>query len=309
MSQLASATVISTLTQYARGIFPDLLLNQDPIVARLAPFTPVGAATGKYKEFSDKNAFQAVNTGRAIGGTARRLEFLATDKDYNCTPQALEIGIDDHERNAAGDAENLIEEAKIKTLLAGAAISHVNDVVTAVNAGLAAAATPAWSNPAVGTPITDLDAQIAAIADDIGMFPTDIIFGLSAWRYFRSHNQVIGRFPNASIVGVTTEQASGILLNPSIRIGVTTAVKDSNKPGGTKATANILAGNIYLFYSSPNPTQYDASFAKTFVVGGGGVDSVRRYRDERARSDILAIDWARDIRVASTISARRLTVT
>lgn len=309
MSQLASSTVISTLTDYARGIFPDIIARQDPIVMRMAPFADVGSATGKYKEFSDKNAFQAVQTARAIGGPAKRLEFLATDRDYNCTPQALEIGIDDHEVRAAGDRSALLEQAKTKTLLTSAAVSHINDVVTTVNAGLSAAATPAWSTPATGNPITDIDAQIQAIADDIGMFPTDIVFGLSAWRYFRSHDKVVGRFPNASVVGVTTEQASGILLNPSIRIGVSTAIKDTAKPGAAKSTANILGANVYIFFTSESPSQYDASFAKTFAMGPGGIDSVRRYRSENNRSDMLAIDWARDIRVTSTISARRLTVT
>lgn len=309
MSQLASSTVVSTLTSYARGIFPDIMAQQDPIVQWLAPFTTVAAATGKYKEFSDKNAFQTVNTARAIGGPAKRLEFLATDRDYNCTPQALEIGIDDHERKAAGDLNSVMEEAKTRTLLSSAALSHISDIVTAVRAGLSAAATPNWSTPANSTCLEDVDAQIQAIADDIGMMPTHIVFGLSAWRRFRQSAQVKASFPNAAAVGVTTEQASGILLNPSIKIGVSAAVRDQAKPGAGKNTTNILANDVFVFFSSPNPTQFDASFAKTFVTPGGGIDSVRTYREEGNRSDILAIDWARDIRVTSTVSARRLTVT
>lgn len=309
MSQLASSTVLSTLTDYARGIFPEIVAAQDPIIQWLAPFTQVASATGKYKEFSDKNAFQAVQTARAIGGTAKRLEFLASDRDYSCLPQALEIGIDDHERKAAGGLEALLESAKTKTLLTSAAVSHINDVVTALNAARSADATPAWSVPASGNPVSDLDTQIQNIADDIGQFPTHIVFGLTAWRWFRNSNAVLGRFPNAAAVNVSSDAAAGILLNPAIKVGVTTAIRDSNKPGTTKATANMLASNVWVFYSSPNPDQFDASFAKTFVTPGAGIDSVRKYRSESNRSDILALDWARDIRVTSTISARRLTPT
>lgn len=309
MSQLASSTVVQTLTNYARGIFPDLLASQDPIISRMAPVVTVAAATGKYKDYSDKNAFQKVQTDRAIGGPARRIEFLATDADYNCTPHALEIGIDDHERFAAGGADVQLEEAKTKSLLSTAALTHINDVVVAAKAGLSAAATPNWATASSSTPVDDIDAQIQAIADDIGMMPTDIIFGLSAWRKFRASAQVKAAFPNASVVGVTPEQASGILLNPSIRIGITSAIRDTAKAGAAKSTANILGAEVFIFFASPNPDIYDASFMKVFSSGQNTIESVRRYRDERARSDILAIDWSRDIRVTSAISARRLTVT
>ena len=99
------------------------------------------------------------------------------------------------------------------------------------------------------------------------------------------------------------------MLNPSIRIGVSTAIRDANKAGAAKATANILANEVFIFFTSPNADQFDASFMKVFTVGVNTIESVRRYRDERSRSDILAVDWSRSIKVASPISARRLTVT
>lgn len=309
MSQLASSTVISTLTNYARGIFPGLVASQDPLINRMAPVVTVAGATGKYKNFSDKNAFQAVQTARAIGGPAKRIEFLATDSDFNCTPNALEIGIDDQERFAAGGADALMEEAKTKSLLSTAAMSHVNDVVVAAKAGLAAAATPSWATASSSTPLDDIDAQIQAIADDIGMFPTDIVFGLSAWRKFRASAQVKAAFPNAASVGVSPEQAGGILLNPAIRVGVSTSIRDTVKVGGAKTTANILGAEVFIFFTSPNADLYDASFMKVFSSGQNTIESVRKYREDRNRSDMLAIDWSRDIRVTSAISARRLTVT
>lgn len=307
MSQRSSAAVVGYLTTYARGIFPDLIAAQDPIIARMAPFTPVASATGFYKNYSDKNAFQNPGTARAVGGEAKRLEFLATDAQYACTPQALDIGIDDVERDEAGAASGSVEEAKIKTLLSSAAVSHIADIV-AVARTLSAAATPNWSDPAAATPVSDLDTQIQAIADDIGMFPTDIVFGLSAWRRFRGANQVRQSFPNATSVNVNADMAAGILLNPSIRVGVTTAIRDQNKPGAAKSTVNVLANDVFVFFTSPNPSAYDASFMKTFLVSGG-IDSVRRYRKDGARSDMLGLDWNRDIRLTSSISARRLTVT
>lgn len=66
---------------------------------------------------------------------------------------------------------------------------------------------------------------------------------------------------------------------------------------------------MFIFFTSPAPDQYDASFMKVFSTGENTIESARTYREERSRSDIVAVDWSRDIKVASTISARRLTVT
>jgi hypothetical protein len=46
---------------------------------------------------------------------------------------------------------------------------------------------------------------------------------------------------------------------------------------------------------------------KTFRLRRGGVDVVRTYRDDSARSDILAVDGSEDIRVTSSVCARKLT--
>lgn len=94
MGAIAQSNIVQYLTDYAYGIGAESI---DPTAQLLAPVTPVASPVGKYKKFDDKNAFQVPATDRAIGGPARRLEFNASDADYNCKPQALEIGIDDAE--------------------------------------------------------------------------------------------------------------------------------------------------------------------------------------------------------------------
>ena len=100
---MSSSKFNVTLTNYARGIAQDL---RSSLADFIAPEVIVTAATGQYKDFSDKNAFQILDTSRAVGGPARRLEFAATDPTYNCLPQALEIPIDDHERDEDGGPSN-----------------------------------------------------------------------------------------------------------------------------------------------------------------------------------------------------------
>lgn len=125
-----------TLTNYARGLSQDL---RSSLADFIAPEVVVPAATGQYKSFDDKNAFQILDTSRAVGGPARRLEFAATDPAYNCLPQALEIPIDDHEKDEAGRGDPLgLQKAKTRTLVSSAVDSHESKVFDAVSNSLSA---------------------------------------------------------------------------------------------------------------------------------------------------------------------------
>lgn len=303
-----STSVIQTLTNYARGIAQD---RRSVLAEFIAPTVAVGTATGKFKQFNDKNAFQSLATARALGGTAQRVEFLASDVDYSCKPQALEIAIDDQERAEFGDGDPLgLEQAKVDTLVTTALLSHEVQVFTAIAAGVSAVGSRgSWSDLSTNDPIKEIDEQIKAIAVETGMLPNRLVLGINAWYYLRNHAKTIARQPGAVNIGVSTEQVRGMLMNPGLDIRVGVISKDSAKMGATKSAANVVGDEAYLFYASSAPSLYDPSFAKTFVTRGGGVDAVRMYRDERSRSDILAVDWSRDIKVVSTACVRRLTIT
>lgn len=301
----SASQIVQTLTDHARGIAQD---RKSALAEFLCPSVLVGAATGKFKSFSDKNAFQVVDTSRAIGGPARRLEFEATDPDYNCTPNGLEIGIDDHERELAGDGDSMLEEAKVETLVQTAVNSHESRAFNAVAAAVpAVAGRGVWSS-ADNDPVKEINEQIAAIATAMGMMPNRIVFGLAAWQVFRDHPKVVARQPGAQIVGLTYAGAASMLLNPDTEIRVGILSKDSAKFGAGRNVSNIIGPEVYIFYASPTPTLFDNSFAKTFRMGGGGVDSVTRYRDDRCSSDILKLNWSVDVQVVSSLCAKRLTI-
>jgi hypothetical protein len=120
---------------------------------------------------------------------------------------------------------------------------------------------------------------------------------------------VLAKFPGAAQVGVTMDQLLGLFLNPQMQGKVAVLSKDTTKMGATAAKTNILGNEVFVFVGSDSPDIYDPSFAKTFTVGDGGVDKVREYRDEGARSDIYAVDWSEDTQVVSSICARRASIT
>lgn len=218
-----------TLTNYARGLSQDL---RSALADFMAPEVIVPAATGQYKSFDDKNAFHVLDTSRAVGGPARRLEFAASDPTYNCLPQALEIPIDDHERDEAGREDPLhLEQAKTQTLVASAVASHEAKVFDAVAAAIAAVGgVGAWSGAAnAKDPVAEIDAQIEALATSTGMLPNRMVIGLPAWAIIRHNPAVIARFPGAASVGVTRAQFASLLLNPDLDIRVGVLSRDTSK--------------------------------------------------------------------------------
>ena len=306
MGNLSTATYKETLKQYAYGVAQDV---KSALADFIAPRVPVGVGTGMFKKFNDKNAFQRYDTARAVGGPATRIVFASTDGNFNCEANALEVPIDDQEREKAGDAQSALEEAKTRTLVINASLAREKRVFDLVKANVAAAASKgAWSSSSSADPVDEIDEQIAAIANETGLMPNRMVIGLGAWRILKNHANVLKRQTGVSNKGVSLEVLAGMLLNPAmdIRVGVMSA--DSAKMGKTASKSNVVGSEIFLFHGSDNPTQYDPGFAKTFSIGATSVEDVRMYRDEGCRSDIIAVDWSEDVQVVSTICAKRITV-
>lgn len=306
MGNLSTATYKETLKQYAYGVAQDV---KSALADFIAPRVPVGVGTGMFKKFDDKNAFQRYDTARAVGGPATRIEFTSTDGNFNCEANALEVPIDDQEREKAGDAQSALEEAKTRTLVINASLAREKRVFDLVKANVAAVASKGvWSSDATAHPIDEIDEQIEAIATLTGLMPNRMVIGLGAWRVLKNHANVIARINGSPDKSVSLDAFAGMLLNPQIEIRVGIMSIDANKMGKAASKSNVAGSEIFLFHGSDNPTQYDPGFAKTFSVGANSVEAVRLYREERNRSDILAVDWSEDVQVVSAICAKRITV-
>ena len=311
MGLRSEASVNPTLTNYASGVLNDL---QSATADFLAPQVQVPATIGQYKAYDNKNAFQIHDTSRGVGGPARRIFMDVSEPTFNCLPQALEITIDDSERDAAGTLNPLdLEQAKVKTLVQSSVLSHERHVITTVNAAVSAngdtvggGVMGTWS--AAGTdPVVQIDYLIEAIAKATGQLPNSILMGMTAWRRFRNNAKVIEKQPGAALIGLNQGQASAMLINPSTDIRLSTMAYDTTKEGKTRSQAFVNGDDVYIFVRSASPTIYDPSALKTFAGGRGGVSAVREYREESSRSDIYAVDWSRDVKVTSAISIERIT--
>ena len=305
-----SMTLRQDLTDYAFGLLPDFQHLLD-LADLFAPRVPTGTTTGRYTIFNSAQAFLAYDADRGLGGTAQRIKFGADVGTFDATPKALEVGIDDEERNRAGEAGfPLLERAKTRTLVSNACVSHLNKVMTVVSAGVAAVANRGvWSDPNTD-PLAELDEQMEAILNATGILPNNIAMDFGPWRKLRNHPKVRSRMPGAARAVPSMDDIAAMLTAPNVKMTLATARKAT---AGFKNTDDsktaILGSNAYLFYSSPAADQYDPSFCKAFSVRPEQLTAVRTYRDETVRSDILALDWSNDIEVVSASLARRLAIT
>jgi hypothetical protein len=312
MARQTSAAINYVLTAYAQGLANDLL-QTSKVVEALCPTVNVTGASGGYKTFSDRNSFTAYNTQRGLGGTAKRILFDATDGSFNAEPQALEVTVDQHERalaDAGGNplAQELLDQGKIRALLNGTALSHLDKIVQFVLANTTAAAgRGGWSSPDVD-PIDQLDEQLENLSIDVGSVSNiNLVLSTGAWRALRDHKLVKARCTGVQVSGITMDQLSNMLLFP-VNVVIGAVSKVNTKEGNAVAKTSVVGANAILTYSVPNATPYDPSAFKCFTTGVGNVNAVRTYQDPSLRFDVHAVDWSEDIKKTSALSVKRLAI-
>lgn len=298
-------TVNSHLTAYAAGIMPDV----QPLIAEadlFAPRVPVGTNTGTFNLFNANNAFTEYDASRAYGGAAQRIKFGTDVGQFNCTPFALEIGIDEHELTDDEASNSLIREAKTRTVVTNSALSHYIRVMAAVNGAVAAVGGVGnWSNANVD-PIAEIDAQILAIWSATGMTPNRVIMDLGAWNLARGNPLTRARWAGID-AAVSGDQFRGALLNPEASLHISKAQSSGRFAAAAKAKTPVLGTRCYIMYTSSAPSQYDPSAAKTFVRSLDMLQSVRTYQEPRV--EVVAVDWSADVRIIGNALIRRIDVT
>lgn len=317
--QSSSATLNYQLTDFATGHMNDLSAAY-AYAERICPTVRVPGTHGQYKKFDDVNSFQTYNTARALGGDPTRVEFSAEDEFFNCTPQALEVTVDEEERRQAGEnnavAQQLLDEGKIKAVLNASALSFaykrtnyvINNTTPVANRGN-------FSNPNID-PIDQLDEQLDQLSLACGSINfLKVTLDVAAWRTIRSHPLVKRRLTGVQVSEISIDQLKMMLLFPVDVMVAALSYSGANKGpvGGTGAAAGeqtgkkrLLAGNILVHYSAPDPTMFDPSAFKCFVAGQSNVQAVRSYMAPNGLYGGHIVDWSEDIEQTSNIAMARL---
>lgn len=303
-----SAKFRSTLTNYAFEIAPD---SVDPVAEFLSPEVVTSIYTGYYKDFGDKQAYQApTGSRRGIGQQAQRLTFDVTDKKFNLDAFGLDIPVDDQERKQAAQLDpELLERQKIKYLVRSANNIHAKAVVDLAKTQAYATAFAVDVTNTTVSPTRAIDQAIEDLANQVGKLPNRMLMNVAVFNGIRNHQNVITRLQGVSIAGVTIDMIRSMLLNPNIEILISAFVLDTKKPGAASSKANYIGNDIYLFYADTSPSPYDMSFMKTFRMDQRGISAVYQERDWAARSDVFMLDWYEQILITGSALCRRLQVT
>lgn len=297
MGKRNNANYNGRLTSYAAG--QSSVAIENDLSDWIFPRVPTGVSNGQFKRYSGKNAMQVYETLRAIGGNATRIKFESDDPFFNCKPNALEVPIDDSERDAAGDidgAQSALEESKVKTLVSNAKISRAVRIQGIIDGLTPISGKGVWSADE-SDPILELNQEIERITTVTGgHVPNRLAIGLSVWMRLCSHPAVLARLGDTTVKSVTQAQFTAMLAFP-VQVKVGTISRDKKKFGVGKDAEQVFGAKVLLFLGNDNPTVYDPSFGKTFSTKKGGVDQVWSYRENGARSDIYAVDWSEDTQV------------
>ena len=307
MGRLANLGANPLILEYAQGIARSTVT---PIGGFLAPTVNVTAAQGRYKLYSETARFRLPNTIRPARGKAVRVDWSATDGNYNCTPNAVDVPFDDAELQEAEESgEDLMREAADMVAHIGT-LSHERDVVTAAIASVGAGTD---MNVAAVDPVAQIDAQIDAIAlAAAGGSITNIriVWGPGAWRTFKNCSFVRSRFVAAgskAIPNIGIEEASTLLTgNPEMM--VCRSATDTSAEGQSVSMSYLLDNSLLIFCAASTPNRRDPSFMKTFRLAGRWLGP-RVYTTEDQRQEVVGFDWSHDVKVTNSSAAARLNLT
>lgn len=306
------------LTSYAQGLMQDRL-GAYRLANLLCPIVQVGAAVGTFKIFDDRNDFLPVEMARPLGGPRARITHDATDGTYACTPYGVEIPVDDFEVALAGGntdavAAQLLEQGKMRTMIAKKATGYVKRVTDFVFANLTAVdGRGKFSDPAID-PIDQIDEQLTALAILAGTTENfAVALGINTWNSIRRNEKVKKRCNGVQIEGISLEQLNRSLVFPvklevsAVSYVLTKRGQSATSPGIAKTEA--MSNYVVIANSFPNPTVDDPSPFKCFSTSSVLVDGVSTYREENSASDIHFMDWSENIKACGTALARLIAVT
>jgi len=304
MSRFSSLSSNPTLRQYSQGAAQRAIR---PVANFIAPPVEVPTTTGKYKEYDQRHRFSIPETKRGLGGRANRIGFSASDKTFNCEPNALDLPIDNLEKLT--DDEGLLYYAQegADMLADVAGLAHERDVITAA-LGAVGSGTDKNFLATGFDPVDAIDEQIMAVmkASKNGA-PVRVLFGATAWRLTKNNAEVKKRL----VANVKTQTASvdlsafRSLLFGEPEMMMSLMVQDTAPEGVAENIAFLLDRQILVFAANEAPTRLSPDFMKTFRLRGqwmvpGAFDS------EDGRSEVLKMDWSEDIKITNSAAAKRI---
>lgn len=150
-----------------------------------------------------------------------------------------------------------------------------------------------WSDYANSDPFGDIDTYRNTMRGLIGREPNKMIMGELAWRRLKQHPDFLDRIKGGATPGnpalMTLTQLAGFIEIP--RILISKAMYNTAAEGQTPVLADIASNDdVLLLYAPDSPSIMSPAAGYTFYwkpMSGGGIQYIRKYREEPERQDVI----------------------
>lgn len=303
-SRLSTIASKATVREYAQGVAQSSVA---PVADFLAPTVEVSGPSGYFKVYDDKNRFVIPDTSRALGGSAARLGWDKSDKQFNCRPNALDVPVD----VAEGDAEDSMEAALQEAADLGAEVGSLAHEKKVLDIALTTLGAGTSFDFGANVDVIDvLDQEIIAVSKGAGygsLMGIGLLMGPTFARKLKNHPLVRARITGGGkkdAANPTIDQLIDLLmLKPEVRLSA--MILDTAPQGKAAARDFILDNTCIVFARKESPTRRDPSFMKTFRLRKSWM-APRVYTEADGRTEVAAMDWSVDVQATNSAAGKRL---
>ena len=176
-------------------------------------------------------------------------------------------------------------------------------------------------------PFTEFEDDLDTVEANTGVRPNKLVLGPLTWRRLKHHPDFIDRIKGGATTGspalMTKQQLAAMLEIDEVLVGRgiyrssleatgNSAAIGTNPTGATVGTVGaagtltrMFGAHALLLYSPPSATRFNPAAGMNFFwqpLIGGGMQFIRRYREDKRRKDVIEAHGYWDVRVTETQS-------
>ncbi len=233
------------------------------IADQIAPIVPVNKQSDSYYIFNSADAFRKENTRRAPGTEANKVTRELSSGTFYCYNYALKDNVP-YEDIANADANGIMfarqsraEYIKDKLML-DMEYRVAMLCTSGSNVGSYATVASAWTDWSTGhsDPLGNIQTAVSAVQDRTGYKPNSIIFGNTAWRNFRNHDDVLSKIFGTGTYGNSARVANQKMVGDMLemdRVLVGGAYYSTTQEGQSASLSSIWSKKVLVYYAPMTP--------------------------------------------------------
>jgi len=272
------------------------------------PVISVAKESDKYYVFG-RDHFRIPETVRADGAKANRVNYTLSTSSYELEEHSLEEVVTDRQRANADKSlqpdvdatENLTSRIMLKKELQA---KNVIFTTTSFSNNHSLTSTLKWNVlTTLSDPIGDVATATSVIMKNTGQKANTVIVGYDAWKGLTNHPNILERIKYSERGIITNELIAAVFDVDNVQVG--SAIYDTGIEGAAApSTTYIWNSDAFIGYMEPRPKMKSASALYQFVKSNytGYPYSVRKYRDDEVKGDVIEVSTMHDSKAVASLS-------